>query len=50
MYDEAFASEQARVFDADLAHARRITLTEWNSRPVHVKIREQLAALVRNQL
>jgi len=48
--DRAFAREQAAVFDADWARARRITLTEWEARPFTERVQEKLALLLRSQL
>jgi len=50
VYDEGFAREQTRLFEADLERSRRITFAEWQARPLHERIKEKLAALVRSQL
>ena len=50
IYDHAFAAEQARIFDADLAKSRRITLAEWQARPWKDKALERLASLLGSQL
>lgn len=48
--DAAFAAEQARIFEEDKRHARRITLEAWQARPRSQKFREWLSALLRSQL
>ena len=50
IYDRAFAAEQARIFDADLAKSRRIDLATWQARPLHEKLLEHLASLFGSQL
>ena len=50
VYDAAFASEQVKVFDADLARSRRIELAEWEARPWKDKLLEQLASVLGSQL
>jgi cardiolipin synthase len=50
IYDAAFAAEQVRIFEADLAKSRRIDLATWQSRPLHDKILEHLASLLGSQL
>ncbi len=44
IYDAGFAVRMTRVFEDDLARSRRITLQEWQSRPVGEKCRERVAA------
>ena len=41
--DPAFAAQQAQIFDNDLKHCRQITYQEWQNRPAHEKIAENLA-------
>lgn len=48
--DEAFAREQAAMFDADLKRARRITLEAWQARPRSERMGEYVAAMLRAQL
>jgi len=50
IYDAAFAAEQAAIFSADLAKSRRITLAEWQRRPLKEKLLENLASLLGSQL
>ena len=50
IFDEAFAAEQRRIFDADLARSRRVTLQQWQSRPWQEKVLERFAALLSAQL
>jgi cardiolipin synthase len=50
VYDPAFAQRQVEVFDEDLAHSRRISLEEWESRPWTEKFWEHIAALLGPQL
>jgi cardiolipin synthase len=50
IYDRDFAVEQVRIFDADLAKSRRVTLAEWQSRPWKDKAIERVASLLGSQL
>jgi cardiolipin synthase len=50
IYDASFAAEQAAIFAADRAKSRRITLAEWQHRPVKEKLLERLASLLGSQL
>jgi cardiolipin synthase A/B len=50
IYDAAFAAEQAKIFDADLARSRRITLAQWQARPLKEKVLEHLASMFGSQL
>lgn len=50
IYDPAFAKEQVTLFEADLAKSRRVTLAEWQDRPMRDKIVEHLASLIGAQL
>ncbi|MBA3772183.1 MAG: cardiolipin synthase [Ramlibacter sp.] len=45
IYDTAFAARQTRVFEADLAQSRRITLQAWKTRPYTDKLHEHTLAL-----
>ena len=46
IYDADFARRMTQVFEDDLARSRRITLEEWNARPLREKARERLMALL----
>ena len=48
--DSAFAVQQTQIFEDDMKLSRRITLEEWNSRPLREKLGERLASLLRSQL
>jgi len=50
IYDAAFAKQQVEVFDADLKRSRRITLAEWERRPLKERLAEKFAALIGSQL
>ena len=50
IYDPTFAKRQVDIFADDLAHSRRISLEEWESRPWSEKIWEHTAALLSPQL
>ncbi len=50
IYDRAFAEEQERVFAADLAHSRQVTLERFDARPWREKMLDNLAGLLRAQL
>jgi len=50
IYDAAFAAEQVRIFAADLARSRRITLEQWRARPFKDKMLEHVASLLGSQL
>ncbi|MBC7978027.1 MAG: cardiolipin synthase B [Myxococcales bacterium] len=50
IYDAAFAAEQVKTFEADLARSRRIGLAEWQQRPITDKLLEQLASILGPQL
>ena len=50
IYDAAFATAQARVFEADLKQSKPITFAQWKDRPWHEKLMEHLAALLSPQL
>jgi cardiolipin synthase len=45
IYDADFAARQTRVFQADLAQSRRITLEAWKARPLTEKLHEHTLAL-----
>ncbi len=48
--DEAFASVQTATFEADLARSRRVSLEEWQARPLQERWTEALASLIGTQL
>jgi cardiolipin synthase len=50
VYDRAFAAEQERIFERDLERSRRITLEEWERRPLREKLWEYAAGLLSSQL
>ena len=50
VYDADFAREQVRVFEADLAKSRRITLQAWRARPWTEKLWEHTMGLASSQL
>ena len=43
--DAQFAQEQARAFDDDLGHSKRITYRQWSKRPIGDKLYEGFATL-----
>lgn len=50
VYDREFAAKNARTFEEDKKHSRRITFEEWKNRPVREKLIDFLASLFRRQL
>ena len=50
IYDREFAQRQLRDFEADLKKARRITLEEWENRPLTEKAWEHFLGLFGSQL
>ena len=48
--DATFAKQQRIVFETDLALSRRITLADWQNRPLTEKIAEWFSSLLRSQL
>jgi cardiolipin synthase A/B len=50
IYDAEFARRQIEIFNADLAKARRMTLQQWQQRPLLEKIWEHVASLLKDQL
>ena len=48
--DSGFAAQQTEVFEQDLAHARQITLAQWQQRPWHERLNERMASLMGSQL
>lgn len=50
IYDPAFATQQVGVFERDLALSRRVTLAQWQERPLRERIWEFAAGLFSSQL
>ena len=50
VYDSSFAARQTQVFEQDLGQSRRVTLAQWEARPLTEKFKERLALLMRSQL
>ena len=50
VFDSVFATTQTDVFEADLKRSRRVTLPEWENRPLKEKLFERLARLGVSQL
>ncbi len=50
IYDASFAAEQVAIFAADLAKSRRVTLAQWQERPLKEKLLERAASLLGSQL
>ncbi|HXU46139.1 MAG TPA: phospholipase D-like domain-containing protein [Thermoanaerobaculia bacterium] len=50
IYDSAFAHRQERVFAADRARSRQVTLAQFDGRPWREKVLDHLAGLLRAQL
>ncbi len=48
--DAKFAAEQTRIFEADKANSRRVTLEEWESRPARARVGEAVAGAISGQL
>lgn len=48
--DARFAAEQTRIFEADKAKSRRVTLEEWNTRPAGARAAEAVAGAISSQL
>jgi cardiolipin synthase len=48
--DPEFAAAQSKVFEADRARSREITLEAWRQRPWQEKVKEWAAGLLRSQL
>ncbi|MEJ7931440.1 cardiolipin synthase [Ramlibacter sp. AN1015] len=46
VYDHDFAARMSEVFEHDLTRCRRITLSEWQGRPVGEKVKERLATVL----
>lgn len=50
VYDTAFAAHQTGVFEQDLTRARRVSLEDWQNRPLLEKLKERLAQVLHSQL
>ena len=50
VYDAVFAARQTQVFEQDLAQSQRVTLAQWEARPLKEKFKERLALLLQSQL
>ena len=50
IYAADFARQQIEVFNDDLARSRRVSLQQWQQRPMTEKILEQVASLIGGQL
>ena len=50
VYDAELAAHQTRCFEQDKSRSRRITLEEWQNRPISEKLVERAAGLLRWQL
>ena len=48
--DQAFAAEQTRIFEEDLALARPISLQAWRERPWRERLADRVASLIGSQL
>jgi cardiolipin synthase len=46
----AFASEQTKIFEADLAKSKRITFEAWSDRPFKERVGERFSSLIASQL
>lgn len=45
-----FAMEQTRIFEADLARSKVVSLAQWADRPMKEKLAEKLASVIASQL
>jgi cardiolipin synthase len=50
VYDRGFAQAQEKIFAQDLERSRRITLEEWERRPLREKLYEHTMGLLSSQL
>jgi len=46
VYDRDFAARLTEIFEADLKRCRRITLDDWQGRPMHERVRERASAVL----
>ena len=50
VYDDAFARDQTRIFEQDLAKSREFTAAMWHSRPAWDRFKEKAASMLSSQL
>ena len=50
VFDEAFAAEQARIFEEDLARSERVTYAQWQQRSWRQKALGRIARAFRREL
>ncbi len=50
VFDREFADEQASAFETDKQAADKITLSDWQRRPLREKFMEKVAGLLRSQV
>jgi cardiolipin synthase len=50
IYDAQFAARQTQVFEDDLNRSRRVSLQEWQARPLKEKIMEQIGSVFSSQI
>ena len=50
VFDAGFAAEQTKIFEADLALSKPVSLAAWESRPLREKLGDALASLIGSQL
>jgi cardiolipin synthase len=50
IYDTVFARRQTQVFEEDLLKSHRVTLQEWEARPLKEKLHEKLVQVLDSQL
>jgi cardiolipin synthase len=50
VFDEEFARSQVKVFEEDRKQSHQITVEAWRHRPLHERLMEQVARVMRHQL
>ena len=50
IYDREFATRQTAIFEQDLKQSRRVSLVEWNNRPLSERLKERAASLLSTQI
>lgn len=50
VYDAQFAARQTQVFEDDLKRSRRVSLQEWQARPLKEKVMEQISSVFSSQM
>lgn len=50
VYDAQFAARQTQVFEEDLKRSRRVSLQEWQARPLKEKVMEQISSVFSSQM